>query len=63
VAHEAVEASLRGRAVVVPGFLNRALLSLSSLLPAASVAGILGSRWRQAHQRRAPACAQSAGGG
>jgi len=69
VAHEAVEAALRGRAVVVPGFLNRLLLSLSGLLPAASVAEIIGGRWRLAHQRRSrqagcqPPCAQSAGPG
>ena len=65
VAHEAVEAALRGRAVVVPGFINRLLLSLSGLLPAASVAGIIGSRWRLAHQRRSrqSACAHSAGPG
>src|SRR5574340_11463 len=53
VAHEAVEAAMRGRAVVVPGYLNRLLLSLSGLLPASSVAEIIGSRWRLAHQRRA----------
>ena len=68
-AHEAVEAALRGRAVVVPGFLNRLLLFLSGLLPAASVAEIIGTRWRLAHQRRSPhagcqpQCAQSAGSG
>lgn len=69
VAHETVEAALRGRAVLVPGFLNRLLLSLSSLLPAASVAGIIGGRWRNAHQRRSrqtgcqPPCVESAGSG
>ena len=52
VAHEAVEAALHGRATVVPGFLNRALLFLSGLLPATNIAEIVGTRWRTAHQRR-----------
>lgn len=67
VAYEAVEGALRGRAVVVPGFLNRLLLALSGILPAASVAEIIGTRWRDAHRRRSrdagcqSQCAQSAG--
>lgn len=53
VAHQAVEAALRGRATVVPGFLNRALLVLSGLIPPARMVEIVGARWRAAHQRRA----------
>ena len=52
VAHETVEAALHGRAVVVPGMLNRLLLWLSGLVPAPSVAEIIGTRWRAARQRR-----------
>ena len=52
VAHETLEAALRGRAVVIPGLLNRMLISLSGLVPAPSAAQIIGSRWRSAHQRR-----------
>ena len=69
VAHQTVEASLRGRAVVIPGILNRLLLSLSSLVPASSIAEIVGTRWRLAHQRRSgqatgkPQVAQPAGPG
>jgi short-subunit dehydrogenase len=52
VAHQAIEAALRGRAIVIPGVLNRVLLWLSGLLPASSVADVIGSRWRLAQQRR-----------
>jgi len=48
VAYETVEASLRGRAVVVPGLLNRSLLWFAGLLPASSKAEIIGTRWRAA---------------
>jgi hypothetical protein len=48
VACETVEASLRGRAVVVPGLLNRSLLWFAGLLPASSKAEIIGTRWRAA---------------
>jgi len=54
VARQAVEAALRGRAIVVPGFLNRALLWASALVPSTNVADIVGRRWRSAHQRRSP---------
>ncbi len=51
VAYETVEAALRGRAVVVPGFLNRILLWFGGLVPASSLAEIIGTRWRKAQQR------------
>lgn len=54
VAHQAVEAALAGRATVIPGFLNRLLLFFSGLLPSASIAEIVGARWRLAQQRRLP---------
>jgi len=53
VAYEAVEAALRGRSTVIPGFLNRVLLSLSGLVPSAQIVELMGARWRAAHQRRA----------
>jgi hypothetical protein len=53
VAHQAVEASLRGRATVVPGFLNRALLLVSGLIPPGQIVELVGARWRAAHERRA----------
>ena len=52
VAHQTIEAALRGKAVVVPGFLNQAARWLGGLLPATSVADLVGSRWRTAQQKR-----------
>jgi uncharacterized protein len=53
VAHQTVEAAIRGRAVVVPGMLNRMLLVLSGLMPRAGIVELIGKRWRAAHQNRA----------
>jgi uncharacterized protein len=53
VAHQTVEAALHGRAVVIPGFLNRVARWLGSLVPATTVADVVGSRWRMAQHRRA----------
>ena len=55
VAHETLNAALRGRAVVIPGYLNRLLLGLGSLVPAPSVADMIGTRWRASQQRRSSA--------
>jgi short-subunit dehydrogenase len=51
-AHQAIETALHGGAIVIPGFWNRALLWLSSFVPASSVADVIGDRWRAAQQRR-----------
>jgi short-subunit dehydrogenase len=55
VAHETLEAALRGRAIVIPGFLNRLIQGLGSLVPAPSVADMIGTRWRASQQRRSHA--------
>src|SRR5512140_754699 len=52
VAHQTIDAALRGQAIVIPGFLNRVVRALGGLLPATSVAEIAGSRWRMAQQKR-----------
>ena len=52
VAHQTIEAMLRGRAIVIPGFLNRLLRWFSGLTPAANVTEVIGSRWRMAQQKR-----------
>ena len=52
VAHQAIEAAIRGRATVVPGFLNRALLFLSGLMSPSQIVELVGARWRAAHGRR-----------
>ncbi len=51
VAHETIEAALRGRAIVIPGFLNQALKWLGGLVPPMVVAEFVGTRWRMAHQK------------
>ncbi len=52
VAFQAVEGALRGRAVVIPGVLNRVLLGLGGLLPAGSASEIIAARWRAAQLQR-----------
>jgi hypothetical protein len=54
VAHQTVEAALRGQAIVIPGFLNRLIRWLGGWVPASSIADLVGSRWRLAQQRRGP---------
>lgn len=51
VAHQAIEASLRGRAIVIPGFLNRLAQWLGGLVPPVGVAELIGRRWRAAYQK------------
>ncbi len=51
VAHQTIEASLQGRALVIPGFLNRLVYWLGSLVPPASLVEFIGRRWRAAHQK------------
>jgi short-subunit dehydrogenase len=63
VAHQTIEAAMRGRAVVIPGFLNRVIRALGGLVPAATVADLVGSRWRMAQHKRQSAAVQSALGG
>lgn len=53
VANETIEATLHGRAIVIPGFLNRMLKWLGGLVPAGNLAELIGLRWRAAHQKRA----------
>ncbi len=53
VAYETMEAAQRGQAIVIPGSLNRMMRWAGELIPAASVAELIGARWRAARQRRA----------
>jgi uncharacterized protein len=52
VAHETINAALAGRAVVIPGMLNRVMQSLGSLLPRPVLVRIIGGRWRSAREKR-----------
>jgi short-subunit dehydrogenase len=53
VAHQTIEAALRGRAIVIPGFLNQTIKWLGGLIPPIVVAELVGTRWRAAHQKSA----------
>lgn len=55
VAADALDAALRGHAVVIPGRLNRVLRTLGSLVPPALVAQLLNRRWSTARERQADA--------
>lgn len=52
VAAETLDAALKGRAVVIPGALNRLLQALGGLTPPTAVAALICNRWRGAHRRR-----------
>ncbi len=50
VARMTVDAAEKGKAVVVPRWLNRAIYTINRMLPASITARIAGSRWRTAQQ-------------
>jgi uncharacterized protein len=45
VANQTLKAALNGRAVVIPGWVNKVLRCVGSLIPAAMLARIIGDRW------------------
>jgi short-subunit dehydrogenase len=55
VAAVSVDAMLRGRAIVIPGWINNFLRVLGSLAPSTLAAWFNGRRWRQARSRNAAA--------
>jgi short-subunit dehydrogenase len=52
VAASTVDAALKGRAVVIPGFVNQFLQAFSALVPTALLVHWIGSRWKKAHYER-----------
>lgn len=52
VATKTIDSALRGKAVVIPGFLNQVLQFLGGLLPPVSIASLVGNRWRSARKKR-----------
>ena len=52
VAASTVDAALKGRAVVIPGFVNQVLQAFSALLPASLLVHWIASRWKKAHYER-----------
>lgn len=58
VAHEAVECMLKGKAVCIPGGINRLLRAVGSLAPASVIAHLIGRRWSAAHSKTKSSHAQ-----
>ncbi len=52
VAAQTVEAALRGRVIVIPGWLNQSLYFLGKLVPATGIAELIGRRWRQTREKK-----------
>lgn len=52
VADKTLNAALAGRPLVIPGWVNRTLQLLGSIVPARLVAALVGSRWKSAQQKR-----------
>ena len=51
VAARTIDSALKGRAIYIPGFTNRLLRFLGSLVPAQITAFLVGMRWKTAHQK------------
>ena len=52
VAAGTIDSALKGKAVYIPGVLNRILQALGGIVPAPIIAWIVGERWRLAHERK-----------
>lgn len=52
VARLTINQALKGRAIVVPGFINQVMRWAGSLVPPVILSGLLGKRWRSARQNR-----------
>ena len=52
VANNTLDCALAGRAVYIPGAVNRLLQALGSLAPVSLVVALIGSRWKSARQKR-----------
>jgi len=53
VARLTVSQALRGKTIVVPGFINQVMRWAGGLVPPVILSGLLGLRWRSARQNRA----------
>ncbi|MCL6588533.1 MAG: SDR family NAD(P)-dependent oxidoreductase [Firmicutes bacterium] len=53
VAARTIEYALRGKAVYIPGLLNRMLRLLGAIVPPTLAARFIGHRWNTAHQKKA----------
>jgi hypothetical protein len=60
VAAGALDAALQGRAVYIPGLINRILQALGMLIPGPLSASLLGARWLAAYHKRVACQAETA---
>jgi hypothetical protein len=60
VAAKTLDSALRGRSIIIPGFLNQLLQLAGSLVPPIGLANLIGKRWRAAYQERARAAENAA---
>jgi hypothetical protein len=44
-----VDAALKGRTVVIPGFVNQVVQVSGALVPASLMVHLIGKRWKKAH--------------
>jgi len=51
IASGTIERAIRGKAVYIPGFINRLLKVLGGIVPPSLVVRVVGSRWRSAHKK------------
>jgi uncharacterized protein len=51
-AAQALDAALRGQAVIIPGQINQLVHALGSLIPPAWIAALVAARWKAAWERR-----------
>jgi short-subunit dehydrogenase len=52
VANQTLNAAMAGKAVVIPGAINRVVRSLGGMIPAPLVAGLINWRWSSVRQKR-----------
>ena len=52
VATKTIDHALRGHAIYIPGVINQLLQLAGGLVPPISLAGLIGNRWRAAHEKR-----------
>jgi short-subunit dehydrogenase len=55
VASGAINSALKGKAVYIPGLINRILKTVGSLVPASMIARVVGSRWKAAQRKKVAA--------
>jgi uncharacterized protein len=53
VANQTLDAALLGKAMVIPGGVNRLIQTAGALIPTAWVVSLIGSRWKSARRKRA----------